>query len=60
MNKTVIAPVIAVACLAVDSIFHTQIPPDLQDSIATVAVLGVSVIVSIWGIFKNHGQGGNQ
>lgn len=54
MNKTVIAPLVAVFCMALAGITGVQIDADTQEQLATGGVILGSGIVSVWGIFKNH------
>lgn len=54
MSKTMIAPVIAVACMAVQLLFGVKISEELQSQVADAIVNIVLVATAIYGVFKNH------
>lgn len=54
MKKTIIAPIIAVLVLFVQSVFHVDVPDTLVAQITDWVVIGGSLVLSVVGIFKNH------
>lgn len=49
-----IAPIVAVICMAVAGITGVQIDADTQEQVATGIFVCISAGVSIYGIVKNH------
>jgi hypothetical protein len=54
LNKTIIAPMIAVLCFVFTSISHINIDADIQEKLVTGVSTLVLAVVSIYGIVKNH------
>lgn len=54
INKSAIAPIIAVLAIAVQLVFGVEIPEPLQTEITTAVVNITAVGVAVYGIFKNH------
>lgn len=54
MNKTAIAPVVAVLLLAIGTITGHPFSADTQSAVVDYAVAVVGAAVSIWGVYKNH------
>jgi hypothetical protein len=54
MNKSLIAPLVAVLALIVGAVFHISIEQDTQVQIVEVIGGIVSVVVVIKGIITNH------
>jgi uncharacterized membrane protein YfbV (UPF0208 family) len=50
MNKTIIAPIIAVLALVSQQVFHVE----LNDSVQSDIVNALLTAVTLYGIFKNH------
>jgi uncharacterized membrane protein len=50
MNKTIIAPIIALAALLIKQTFHLELSDQVQDDVANA----VLTVVTLYGIFKNH------
>jgi hypothetical protein len=50
MNKTVIAPFVALGALVIKSILHIELSNEIQDGI----VVGILAIFSAYGVWKNH------
>jgi uncharacterized membrane protein len=53
MKKTVIAPLIAVAAIAIQQLFHVEISEGIQNDV----VNAIFTVVSVYGIFANHKKG---
>lgn len=53
MNKTMIAPLIALLALAVQTIFHVEVNDGLQADIGNA----ILTIITVYGVFKNHKKG---
>lgn len=54
MNKTIIAPIVAVVCLTVTALTGVEIDASTQAEIVAALGILISAGVTIWGIFKNH------
>ena len=54
MQKTVIAPIIGLIVVGVESIFHVQISDAIKNEVVDVVVNVAAVGAAFYGIFKNH------
>lgn len=54
MNKTAIAPIIALILLLVGGVFHIDFTEDEKTVITESAALIITAGVTLYGIIKNH------
>lgn len=54
MYKTVIAPIVAVFAMAAQLVFGVKIPESFVSDVTQVISNAILVLVTIYGIFKNH------
>lgn len=54
ISKTILAPIIAVICMAAQLVFGVDINEEVQDQLITAIINLSAVIVTIYGIFKNY------
>lgn len=54
MSKVVIAPIIAVLALAVQTIFSVTIPEEVVNEVVVTVVNAGLLVTAIIGVFKNH------
>jgi hypothetical protein len=50
MSKTIILPIIAAFAVLYKSLFHVEIGSDVQDAIADIILVGIT----LYGIYVNH------
>lgn len=53
-NKSIIAPLVAVVSYIVATIFHVELPKDVQGQITDIIVQVAFIGSLVYGIFKNH------
>lgn len=53
-NKSIVAPIVGVVCLVLLGVFGVDIGSDLQGQIVEWIGYGITIAVSVGGIFKNH------
>lgn len=54
MNKTIIAPIVAVICLTVTALTGVEIDAQTQSDVVTALGILISAGITVWGIIKNH------
>lgn len=53
-SKTIIAPIIGLIVLGMSVLFGIEVDQDLQEQVITYIASGISLVVTLYGIFKNH------
>lgn len=53
-EKTIIAPIVGLIVLGLSILFGVEINDDLQNDVVVYIASGISLFVTLYGIFKNH------
>lgn len=53
-EKTIIAPIVGLIVLGLSVLFGVEISTELQNEVVVYVASGISLFVTLYGIFKNH------